>query len=161
MVFFCILDFEATCWEGSINKDVTEIIEFPSVLYKMDHRENVSLIGEFHEYCRPEIHPKLTEFCTALTGIEQKTVDSADIFENVFDRHQSWLREHCSDERVIIATCGAWDLKTMLPREVKNKGVSKVPHHYRHFLKPFFSSKKKKMVTCAGSRSCVECKRAF
>ncbi len=30
--YLCILDFEATCWEGSVNADEMEIIEFPSVL---------------------------------------------------------------------------------------------------------------------------------
>src|SRR5689334_525374 len=29
----------------------------------------------FHCYVRPQVHPKLTAFCTQLTGITQETVD--------------------------------------------------------------------------------------
>jgi len=126
MVFICILDFEATCWAGSINKEQMEIIECPSQLFQIDHRERMILIDEFHEYCRPVLNPKLTEFCTELTGITQETVDAADIFPNVLQRHNAWLRKHCGNERIVIATCGAWDIKTMLPREVKNKGLPRL-----------------------------------
>jgi len=52
-----------------------------------------------------------------LTGITQETVDVADVLQ----RHNAWLRKHCGNERIVIA--GAWDIKTMLPREVKNNPV--------------------------------------
>ena len=111
-----------------------EIIEFPSVLYKIDHRETITFVDEFHEYVRPVNHPILTEFCTELTGIKQETVDSADILENVWMRHSEWLRKHANSERVVIMTCGAWDLRTMLPLEVKNKGLQRLyAHHYKQY----------------------------
>ena len=36
--YLCVLDFEATCWKDSTNKEKMEIIEFPSVLYKIDEK---------------------------------------------------------------------------------------------------------------------------
>jgi inhibitor of KinA sporulation pathway (predicted exonuclease) len=33
------------------------------------------VIGEFQTYVKPTIHPKLTPFCTELTGITQEQVD--------------------------------------------------------------------------------------
>ena len=34
-LYLCVLDFEATCWKDVV-KDSQEIIEFPSVLYRLD-----------------------------------------------------------------------------------------------------------------------------
>lgn len=33
--YYCVLDFEATCWEGE-RRPSQEIIEFPSVLIRVD-----------------------------------------------------------------------------------------------------------------------------
>jgi inhibitor of KinA sporulation pathway (predicted exonuclease) len=133
-MFICVLDFEATCWEGSVNREQMEIIEFPSVLYKIHNKgtgkESVALIDEFHEYCRPVMNPTLTDFCTGLTGIKQETVDAADTLPNVLQRHTEWLLKHTGDGKdVFILTCGAWDLRTMLPLELKNKSL---PSHHMY-----------------------------
>ena len=72
-----VFDFEATCTENQ-NKDLKimvlppsllaqEIIEFPLIILSM--KDN-SVINIFHHYIKPIVHPKLTEFCTGLTGIE-------------------------------------------------------------------------------------------
>lgn len=117
-----------------------EIIEFPSVLYKIEcrgsGRESVALIDEFHEYCRPVLNPVLTEYCTELTGITQEVVDAADVLQNVLKRHCEWLLRQTGDESgkdVLILTCGAWDLRTMLPLEIKNKALA-VHHLYGRYL---------------------------
>lgn len=63
-----VLDFEATC-AGDMSKfSPQEIIEFPVVLINASKK---SVIGVFHSYCKPVIHPKLTLFCTHLTGVTQ------------------------------------------------------------------------------------------
>lgn len=81
--YLLVLDFEATC--GDTVKQM-EIIEFPTLLY--DLREGRSCLSPaialtyvaittgkvqatFHEYVKPEIHSRLTPFCTELTGITQ------------------------------------------------------------------------------------------
>jgi inhibitor of KinA sporulation pathway (predicted exonuclease) len=48
----------------------------------------------FHSYVRPVKMPKLTAFCTKLTGITQATVDDAPTFEPVFDAIRQWLQAH-------------------------------------------------------------------
>ena len=35
-------------------------------------------------YVRPQVHPKLTPFCSTLTGITQLMVDTATSFDKVF-----------------------------------------------------------------------------
>lgn len=128
--YLCILDFEATCWEGSVNADEMEIIEFPSVLYKVDETNNqVEFISEFSKYVKPTINPKLSKFCTELTGITQNVVDDKDTINIVYKQHINWLHENVPyDKPLIIATCGAWDLNTQLPREIRNKKLH--PHSY-------------------------------
>jgi inhibitor of KinA sporulation pathway (predicted exonuclease) len=130
--YLCILDFEATCWENNENKEQMEIIEFPSVLYKITEKEDKSIIefvGEFAEYVKPTRNTILTKFCTNLTGITQSTVDKADIIQNVYKRHRVWIANNVPiNSRFIIGTCGHWDLATQLPREIKNKNLQK--HSY-------------------------------
>ena len=71
--YLCILDFEATC-ESSASKNSTwdrkkqEIIELPMLVYNIEARK---VDATFHEYIKPELQPRLTRFCTDLTGIEQ------------------------------------------------------------------------------------------
>ena len=85
---FVVIDFEATCEERNPADYRHEIIEFPAVLVSSASGEVVDI---FHEYCRPVINPVLSDFCRALTGIEQSTVDAADVFENVHRRFTNWM----------------------------------------------------------------------
>ncbi|KAG9034036.1 ERI1 exoribonuclease 3 [Tulasnella sp. JGI-2019a] len=67
-------------------------------------------------------HPTLTEFCTELTGITQETVDNADTFPAVWKRFCEFLAEHKVTENpdsFAFLTCGDWDLKIMLPKQLK------------------------------------------
>lgn len=130
--YICVLDFEATCWDDpTINKSKIEIIEFPSILYKLENNK-LEKLGEFHEYVKPIINPTLSEFCTKLTGITQETVDKAFTFPGVYNRHYKWLKELVPDlSELSFLTCGAWDLQTQLPRELKNKNLkNKEPYLY-------------------------------
>ncbi|KAF8316403.1 hypothetical protein DL93DRAFT_2154818 [Clavulina sp. PMI_390] len=76
---------------------------------------------KFHEYVRPVIHSTLTEFCTNLTGIEQETVDKADVFPAVWKRFGAWIRAIGALEdpdSFAFLTCGKWDLDVALPLEL-------------------------------------------
>lgn len=133
-MFICVLDFEATCTDkNEFPLDKMEIIEFPSILYKIEGTE-VTYISEFHKYVKPTLFPKLTKFCTELTKITQETVDASDTFDIVYKQHLKWLYTHVTHEdTVIFATCGHWDLVTMLPRELVNKGL-KINSVYRKYI---------------------------
>ncbi len=43
-------------------------VEFPAVVLDLSSGEVVS---EFHQYVQPQEHPRLSKFCTELTGITQ------------------------------------------------------------------------------------------
>ena len=117
--FACVLDFEAVCEDG-VRLFPQEIIEFPTVLYDIANRR---IVDEFHTYVKPQVHTRLTPFCTDLTGITQETVDHGRLFEDVVASHLDWLRSHGLDpqnpsapgHRFVYVTCGDWDLKSCLP----------------------------------------------
>ena len=132
--YFCVLDFEATCED----KEKREIIEFPSVLYKITKKRgkyDLNFISEFHEYVRPVIIPKLSKLCTDLTGITQDIVDRADLFENVYNRHYEWLKKNTDRiDSVYFVTCGNWDLGVQLPKEISDKNISTYYPVYKQYL---------------------------
>lgn len=125
--YFCVLDFEATCYE---DKKITnqEIIQFPSRLYKYED-EKLIFIDQFNEYVKPEKNPILSEFCVKLTGITQKTVDEADIFKNVMKRHYLWLKTHEALEELTFIIVGNWDLEIMLPNQLKLVGMRNIKEY--------------------------------
>ncbi len=132
--YICVLDFEATCWNDREDRSQMEIIEFPSILYKLDNYE-IRKVEEFHEYVRPTLNPILSDFCKELTGITQEQVDKSDIFKNVFSRHYQWLKNRVNNlDDVYILTCGSFDLKTQLRRELKNKNIKSCHEVYKRYI---------------------------
>src|SRR5688500_7338416 len=70
-----VIDVEATCSRCRVVVPIEEmeIIELGAVLLDAVH----GVIGEFETFVRPVRHPRLTPFCTELTGITQDDVDRA------------------------------------------------------------------------------------
>lgn len=64
--YICVYDFECQCTEGDPKLKFNEIIEFPVVVVEVKTKK---VIHEFHTYVKPVVEPKLTAFCTELTGI--------------------------------------------------------------------------------------------
>ncbi|RNF20582.1 exonuclease [Trypanosoma conorhini] len=93
-----VCDFEATCDGASVGYP-HEIIEFPVVC--VDTAE-LCVAAEFHSYVRPTRNPRLTQFCTTLTGITQAQVDAAPTLPEVLRRFDRWLRE------VVYPLCRQW-----------------------------------------------------
>ena len=150
--YLVVLDFEATC-DDTRPPSPQEIIEFPSVLLSA---HTLDVVAEFESFVRPTHHPVLTPFCTELTGIHQGDVDGAPAFVDVFAAHQAWLLAH-GLPRVptqqglpyAFVTCGHWDLKTVLPAQLRAVGLDPhgVPLAYRRWINikhPFRATMKEK-----------------
>lgn len=67
-------------------------------------------------YCKPQINPILSKYCTDLTGITQEQVDSAETFDKVLIHFQKWLEKHKlnSSRKFAIVTDSHWDIKKYL-----------------------------------------------
>src|SRR5690349_9056901 len=84
---FIILDLEATCWQGNAMDRRQEVIELAAY-----HVNGYGEWGEhFNAFVKPLDHPRLSAYCTELTGITQEMVDKARRFDVVIQRFQDWL----------------------------------------------------------------------
>jgi ERI1 exoribonuclease 3 len=132
--YLMVLDFEATCGDAKGFKPF-EITEFPILVMRTSTGE---IVDQFHEYVRPVVNPKLTEFCTKLTGIEQSTVDLADPFLAVWKRANTFIetkvRTLVGGQTATFVTCGDWDLETMLPAQLKLSDVNSVPAVWKRWI---------------------------
>lgn len=130
---FVVFDLEATCWENE--KRQNEIIEIGAV--KLDH--DLEVREEFCQFVRPVIHPRLSEFCTKLTSIDQMTVDQADIFQVVIEHFSKFVGE------LPLVSWGQYD-KNQILREATAKGytgpiLGQLDRHYN--LKNIFADQRK------------------
>lgn len=118
---FLVLDFEATCERG-VQIVPQEIIEFPCLKISA---KTFEIESQFHRYIRPRSHPNLTAFCHELTGITRDMVENEPEFPAVLKDFESWLKnERILESRFAFVTCGDWDLKTMLPEQCRQVGLS-------------------------------------
>ncbi len=86
---FIIVDLEATCWEHEKNREKMEIIEIGAV--RMNSK--LEILDDFESFIRPFASPILSDFCTKLTTITQKQVDTAELFPVVFPKFLQWIEK--------------------------------------------------------------------
>lgn len=121
--YYLVIDFEATCDAGNSQTYRHEIIEFPAMLVDTSQSK---IIAEFHSYVRPVINPKLTEFCTCLTGITQELVNFAPEFPEVLKKFEEWLKEHNllqKSGRFAVVTDGPWDMGRFMYLQCKTSNL--------------------------------------
>ncbi|MDJ0752656.1 MAG: 3'-5' exonuclease [Ardenticatenaceae bacterium] len=85
-MYHIFLDLECTCWKKNHVRENMETIEIGAV--KTD--DSLTVIEEYDRFVRPVLKPKLSPFCTRLTSIEQKDVDQAAPFAEVFADFLGW-----------------------------------------------------------------------
>ncbi|CAH0552897.1 unnamed protein product [Brassicogethes aeneus] len=140
--YFLVLDFEATCWDkGDYDKGSSEVIEFPCVLYDVKNNE---IVDEFQQYVMPFEKPKLSPFCTNLTGIEQHQVENGVPLKTCLMLFNKWLNKLIKEHKLSFVrqenlkytgfcTWSDWDLGTCLFRECKRKGIYR-PEHFSRWI---------------------------
>lgn len=124
--FYAVLDFECTC-ERNVRNFQNEIIEFPVVFL---NARTLEVEFEFRRYVRPSEKPKLSAFCTELTGIEQGSVDSADTLDVVLLEFDRFLLDNGlarsdgkpASRSFVVTTDGPWDVLSFLRKECQRKG---------------------------------------
>lgn len=106
-----VVDIEATCWipeeDPALAADQAnqcETIEIGAVRYDPETR---AVDPEpFRTLVRPRLHPRLSAFCTRLTGIGQDDVDRAPRFPEAFGAFLAWAG---GDTALVLASWGAFD----------------------------------------------------
>lgn len=108
--YLIVVDVEATC-ERDRSNFPHEIIEFPGVLIDV-RRGIIDKERSFHTYVRPLLHPKLSHFCTELTGIRQEQVDNAPTLPEAIEKFEKWFRSTIPlGAKVALCSDGPWDFK--------------------------------------------------
>jgi len=130
--YYVILDFEATCDQRAFPSP-QEIIEFPAVI--IDAKTN-TVISEIQIYVKPKHHPKLTTFCTELTGITQEMVNKGVDIKTAIKTFNKWLTQNgliWSLTKFVIVTCGNWDLQIMYQKQCKTEYIN-VDSHFKRWI---------------------------
>jgi inhibitor of KinA sporulation pathway (predicted exonuclease) len=118
--YLVVVDFECTCEQG-VWDFKHEIIEFPAVL--IDTSSGSLLEPRFHAYVRPTEKPKLSKFCTTLTGIEQRTVDEAETLNVVVSKFSAWLDDVIGENTYAMCADCSSDLRHFLLKECRRKNI--------------------------------------
>lgn len=136
---FLIIDLECTCDDlPTIPREEMEIIEIGAILGAVKS-EGFPTFYEYRAYIRPTIHPKLTTFCTSLTGISQETVNGAQPLPEALHGLQCWLDD------VMPCAWGSWGKfdSTQFQMECSVKGLLNPLERYPHYnLKQLFARKR-------------------
>jgi len=137
--YYAVLDFECTCERGARAFN-HEIIEFPVVFL---NARTLKVEMEFRRYVRPTEKPRLSQFCTELTGISQDSIDNADTLDVVLLEFEQFLKanELVSPKRgalesaksFVITTDGPMDVLAFLRKECQRKRFSLQPY-WSHFV---------------------------
>lgn len=112
--YYLVVDLEATCDDrGAVPRSESEIIEIGAVLV-----EGASLhpVAEFQTFVRPQLHPRLTWFCTELTTITQDDVDFAPTFVEVAERITAFGRN------ALFCSWGNYD-RNQLEHDARRHGI--------------------------------------
>ncbi|KAH8232823.1 hypothetical protein KR026_000715, partial [Drosophila bipectinata] len=135
------VDFEATCWEKQAPPQwrEAEIIEFPAVLVNL---KTGKIEAEFHKYIMPIESPRLSTYCTELTGIQQKTVDGGVPLQTALMMFHEWLRKELRARNLtlpkmnksnVLGNCAFvtwtdWDFGICLAKECTRKRMRKAAY---------------------------------
>lgn len=111
-----VVDLEATCDDNAPTFDM-EIIEIGAVWVAPDG----AVLDRFQAFARPLINPRLTPFCSTLTGIHQADVDSAPKFPAVAEALRAFVARHRQPGATWMSW-GAWDRK-QLDRDSMRHGI--------------------------------------
>ncbi|GAA5843800.1 hypothetical protein JCM9279_000150 [Rhodotorula babjevae] len=171
---FLVFDVEATCehipepWGKLAFSYPNEIIEWPVVLLQWRRKSRTASsnspgdddewelvkTAEYHSFVKPVWAPKLSAFCTELTGITQADVDQAPTFAELCKRFYNDFilprRLFTPENRTVWVTDGPWDLRDFVAKTCYLSRTPRPPWlagdiiDLRNLAAAFFSSLKKR-----------------
>lgn len=115
--YYCVIDFEANCTSEGVKDH--EIIEFPAVL--VDTKTN-NVVSEFRRFVHTIKTGKISDFIQELTHITDEDVYGklGCTWWECLNLFEEWCTSNnINSENTTVVTCGDWDLKTMLPRQLE------------------------------------------
>jgi inhibitor of KinA sporulation pathway (predicted exonuclease) len=107
--YYLIVDVEATCSSGgAVPRQEMEIIEIGAV---MQNARTFAIESEFQVFVHPVRHPRLTAFCTELTGIAQHEIMDAPPFPLALEAMTKWMVQF---DDALFCSWGDYDRKQFI-----------------------------------------------
>lgn len=111
-----VVDLEATCSDdGAISAEEMETIEIGACWVAPDGR----VLDRFQSFVCPVLNPRLTKFCSDLTGISQGIVDSAPRFPEAADLLSEFVQQYATSTSS-WTSWGAYDNKQIARDSVRH-----------------------------------------
>jgi len=125
MEVLLIVDVESTCWKDRYASSRTpEIIELGgTTLANIDGK--LEVLGSFYEFVKPCLHPRISKFCTQLTSITQKDVDTASSFSVAMKSFRDKAKKTAdgmSCRRMVFGSWSPYDRK-QIRKDCKSHGM--------------------------------------
>ena len=111
-----IFDLEATCWKLNEIERQQETIELAGILTDEFGEE----LDRFRAFVRPLNYPELSYFCMDLTGIRQRDINNADLFNRAGVKFLQWAQQNGSDP--IFCSWGYMD-SVILKNDCQNADI--------------------------------------
>lgn len=148
-----LVDFEGTCDKGeALPRAESEIIEVGAALVR---NSDLTVVETFGIFIQPQIHPKLTDFCTELTTITQSDVDQAPRFGQAMRKLGDFLHKYTMNKANTLTwmSWGEYD-QNILKRNAAMNNASNPLGPFAHVnLKVYEAVLRgdKKQIGCAGA----------
>ncbi|GKV93203.1 hypothetical protein PEC301645_06500 [Pectobacterium carotovorum subsp. carotovorum] len=140
--YLICIDLEATCDDYPksmsaadrsdrsllVTPEEMEIIEIG--LVTLDLLQHYKVVTNFSQFVQPILHPNLTPFCKALTGIKQHDVDNAQPFSKVSQIVDTLLQPFLI-EGVVWCSWGTYDAE-QIKRDCARLGVKSSLNDLKH-----------------------------
>lgn len=138
-----LIDIECTC--DDINpppREEVETIEIGAVIGSLSNK-HFTISDELQIYIKPEYHPKLSEFCVELTGIDQDTVNQGLTKKRAFEQLGAWINFYSPK---VWSSWGKFDLN-QLKMEADQHSIQDPLEGLKHLnMKQLFAKKRKHRV---------------
>ncbi|CAH7190284.1 hypothetical protein VCHA51O444_10602 [Vibrio chagasii] len=105
--YFWVLDLELTCQRNN-SGFLMEVIEIGIAVVDT---KTLRVVDEFETLVKPICNPNLSDFCTTLTGITQRMVDTAEEYPTAHAKMLKFLDKYPNG---IFSTYGGGDMKSLM-----------------------------------------------
>ena len=100
------LDLEYTCWENSIQDDWLDP-QFPAEILQVG-MAGFDLIQDqclntFSAYVRPDLNPRMSDYCINLLQISQNIIDNSQALPEVINQISSFVSDYSDDSTLVCA----------------------------------------------------------
>lgn len=141
---FVFFDFEMMCSDTGMAFDAMEAIRLGAVKYELETEK----VSYFDQFIRPQNTEPLSDFCKALTGINDEDLVNAEYFKEVFADFLEWIGGIKKTKYFSWSPSDLFRLKIdSMRHDIPERTLKKIEQRYTDFQKVFTSQVSKKPIS--------------